>query len=173
MVDGDLIYKPLRCGAQSRHLTASTHLSSSLYRQNSNVYDLHLLGSCTDMEDGTWPERGSRDTRGTTTTRVMNMGEYSLRDDSIDSYLAPFNRFTSFYHHTIQSRYRTYISTTASYPNITFHHRNDSTNKASCKANLLPEHSFEYPNTASRSNLHDHRTSLIASGHSQTKIGNV
>ena len=50
-----------------RHLIASTHLSSSLYRHNSNVYDLHLLGSCTDTE------RRGRDTRGTATTHDVSM----------------------------------------------------------------------------------------------------
>ena len=48
------------------------------------------------MEDSTWPERGSRDTRGTATTWVMNMGKYSFRDNSIDLYLVPSNWFTSF-----------------------------------------------------------------------------
>jgi hypothetical protein len=60
------------------------------------MYDLHLLGSCTDIKDGTWPERENKDTRGTAITRVMNMSEYSFRDNFIDSYSAPFNRFTSF-----------------------------------------------------------------------------
>src|SRR5256885_573783 len=58
-----------------------------------NICDLRC--PCTDMEGSTWLERGSRDTHGTATTHVgstgINMGGYSLRDNSTDSYSTPSN----------------------------------------------------------------------------------